>query len=96
VNDAVADQIVVLAMIEHGQAHHARIFHGPPHELVVLHATAVIRDRNYPGLSERTDRGELFAGQPFGNRPRRQDIDAGHFSRAISDPGDRAGAVGDR
>ena len=49
---AAPDEIVILAVIEDGEADHARIFDGPPHEFVVLHAASVVRDRDDPGLRE--------------------------------------------
>ena len=61
VHDAVADEIVILAMIEHRHADHARIFDRAAHQLVILHAMAVIGDRDDAGLRERADRRQLFA-----------------------------------
>ncbi len=61
VHHAVADEIVVLAMIEHRQADHARVLHRAPHQLVILNAMAVVGDRDHPGLRERADRRQLFA-----------------------------------
>src|SRR6186713_2783387 len=37
VNDAVADEIVILTMIEHRDVDHARVLDGAAHELVILH-----------------------------------------------------------
>src|SRR5215217_8208772 len=65
VNDAVADQIVILTMIEHRHADHARILYRPSHQLVVLHAMTIIGDRYDPALRERADGCQLFAGQIF-------------------------------
>ncbi len=47
---AVADQIVILAMIEHRQTDHPRIFNRASHQLVILNAMAVVRDCDDPGL----------------------------------------------
>jgi len=46
VHDAIADQIVILTMIEHRHANHARIFDRAPHDLVILNTMPVISDRN--------------------------------------------------
>ncbi len=51
VNHAVADQIVILAMIEHRQSNHARILDRAPHQLVILNAMTVVGDRNHAGLA---------------------------------------------
>src|SRR5882724_7385904 len=59
-HDAVADEVVILAMVEHRHADHPRIFDGAPHELVVLDATPVVGDRHDAGLFERTDWRQLF------------------------------------
>ena len=69
-HDAVADEVVILAMIEHRHADHARVFHRAPHQLVILNAMPVVRDRDHAGLRERTDRRQLFAHQDL-SRSRR-------------------------
>ena len=61
VHHAVADEIVILAMIEHRHADHARIFDRAPHQLVILDAVAVIGDRDDSALRERADRRQFFA-----------------------------------
>ena len=43
---SVADQIVILTMVEHRHANHPRIFDRAPHEFVVLDAMTVIRYRH--------------------------------------------------
>ena len=65
VHHAVADQIVILAMIEHRQPNHARVLHRAPHQLVVLNATTVIRDCDHARLRERADRRQFFAREIF-------------------------------
>src|SRR5437667_6709165 len=52
VHDAIADQIVVLTMIEHGQIKHPRVLHGPPHHLVILNTMTVVSDRHNARLRE--------------------------------------------
>ena len=42
VHDAVADQIVILTMIEHRQANHAGVLNRPAHHLVILYAMSVV------------------------------------------------------
>ena len=56
VHHAVADQVVILAMIEHRQTNHACVLHRAPHQLMVLNATPVIRDRDYARLRQRANR----------------------------------------
>ena len=51
VDHAVPDQTVILAMIEHGQSNHARVFDCAPHQFVILDAMAVVGDRNHAGLT---------------------------------------------
>jgi hypothetical protein len=41
-HDAVADHVVVLAMIQNCQIKHAGIFNGAAHELVILNTMTVI------------------------------------------------------
>jgi hypothetical protein len=96
VDDAIANQVVFLAVIEHRQAHHAGVLHRSPHKLVVLDAMPVIRDRHHARLGEGTDRRQLLTPESFRNRARRQNIDARDFRRAIPDPGNGAWTVGNR
>ena len=65
VHHSVADQIVVLTMIEHRQADHARIFDRASHQFMILNAMTVIGDRHHARLRERTDRREFFARETF-------------------------------
>src|SRR5213594_1338102 len=65
VHDAIADQIVVLTMIEHRHANHARIFDRTPHDFVILNAMTIIRDRHNARLREGPDRREFFACEIF-------------------------------
>ena len=91
---SVADEIVILAVIEHWHAHHPRVFDRAPHQLVVLDAAAVVGDRDDAGLFERTDRRQLFAHQALRDRARRQHVHASDFRRAITNPADRSGTIG--
>ena len=50
IHHAFADKIVVLAMIEHGNTDHARILERASHQLVVLNALTVVRNRHHPAL----------------------------------------------
>src|SRR6266403_104140 len=51
-HDAIADQIVILTMIERGQVKHPRILHGTPHHLVILNTMTVVSDRDNARLRE--------------------------------------------
>ena len=64
-HDAVADEVVVLAMIEHRQAEHARVLDRAAHQLVILDAMPVVGDRDDAGLRERADRRQFFAREVF-------------------------------
>jgi hypothetical protein len=64
-HDSIADQIVILTMIEHRHTNHARIFHRAPHDFVVLNAMTVIRDRHNARFRERPDGREFFACEIF-------------------------------
>ena len=96
VNHTRSDEIVVLAVVENREAHHARVLDGTAHQFVILDASPIIGDRDDTGLPQRTDRRQFFAHQAFRDRARGQHVDARDFSRAILDPGDRAGTVRDR
>ena len=61
VHHPVTDEIVILAVIENREAHHAGVFDGAAHQLVILDATAIIGDRDDTGLRERADRRQFFA-----------------------------------
>ena len=50
VHHAVADQIVILAMIKHGQINHPGVLDRAPHHLVILYAMTVVRDRDHARL----------------------------------------------
>ena len=64
-HNPVADQIVILAMIEHRQVDHARILDGASHYFVILNAVTVIRDCHHACFCEGSDRSELFAREIF-------------------------------
>jgi len=51
VHHAVPDQIVILAMIEHGQSDHACVLHCAPHQFMILDAMTVVGDRDHAGLA---------------------------------------------
>ena len=62
VHDALADEAVVLAMVEDGELEHAGVLEGAAHELVVLHAMAVVGERDDAGAGHRADGREFLAG----------------------------------
>jgi hypothetical protein len=65
VRNSVTDQIVVLTMIEHRHANHARVFDRAAHHLVILNAMTVICYRHNARLREGPDRCEFFASEIF-------------------------------
>src|ERR1051325_4680183 len=95
-HDSVADQIVVLTMVEHWHVNHARILDRPPHEFVILNAMTVIRYRYNARLCKRTYRREFFPRQIFRNRARWKNIHPRDRGRAIFDPGNRPRIVRNR
>ena len=52
---AVGHDGIILAMIHDGQIEHPGIFQGPAHQIVVLHAMAVVTDGDDAGGLERAD-----------------------------------------
>ena len=76
VHHAFADEIVVLAMVHHDEVEHARVLERAAHDFVVLHAMAVVGERDDAGFVHRADGREFFAGDAFGDRAGREDIHA--------------------
>src|ERR1700756_1609850 len=93
-HDAVADHIVVLAMIQNCQIEHAGVFHGAAHEFVILDAVTVIGNSNDTGLNHRSDRGHFLAGQISSYRAGGINIHAGSSASPIDNPSHAAWAVG--
>src|ERR1700747_2623541 len=50
VHHTVAHEIVVLAVVEHGEIKHPGIFDRTPHQFMILYTMAVIGDRNDAAL----------------------------------------------
>ena len=92
-NNAVADEVVILAVIEHRKIKHARVFDRAAHQFVILNAMSVVGNGNDPGLGQRADRRQFLTGEIFGNGAGREDTDRRNFRRVIGNPGDRARAV---
>src|SRR5947207_14931234 len=61
IHDAVADEIVILTVIQHRYLHHACILDRAPHQLVILNAMTVVGNRYDACLRKRSDRRQLFA-----------------------------------
>ena len=61
VHHAFADEVVVLAMVHHDEAEHARVLERAAHQLVVLHAMAVVGERHHAGLVQRADGRQFLA-----------------------------------
>src|SRR5207253_9366766 len=96
VHDAIADQIVVLTMIEHGQINHTRVFDRASHHLVILNAMTIIRDRYNASLREGSDRRELLPCEIFRDCAGWQNLHARDGGGPIFDPRTRARIVRDR
>ena len=79
-----------------GQVEHLRVLDGAAHELVVLHAMAVVGDGDDAGALERAGGRELLALLPDGDAAGRIDVDDGAAFDGVVDVLDGAGVVGDR
>src|SRR2546421_2157848 len=64
-DNSVADQIVILTMIEHRQVDHARILDGASHYFMTLNAVTVIRYCHHACFCERSDPRDLFTREIF-------------------------------
>ncbi len=64
-HEATADQIVVLAMIEHRHADHPRVLDRTAHEFVILDAMSVIGNGDDAGLGKGTDRRQFLAREIY-------------------------------
>ena len=89
VHDAIAHEAVILAVVQHGQLEHPRVFDRPAHQLVVLDAMAVIGDRHDPGLHQRADGRKFLARQPLRDGSGREHVDTGFLPGTLVDPGNR-------
>src|SRR5258708_32610713 len=96
VHHTVAYEIVVLAVVEHGEIKHPGIFDRAPHQFMILYTMAVIGDRNDAGLYHRSNRRHFFAGKTSGDRTGSKYVDAGGLPCPIQNPGYSARIVGGR
>ena len=94
VHDAIANNRVILAVIHHGEAEHAGVFHRAAHDFVVLDAMAVVGERDDSGIEKRADGSEFLAFEAFGNSSSAENIHACFARGFFFDPSDRRGAVG--
>jgi len=83
VHHAVSHERVILTVVEQRQVEHLRVFAGAAHEVVVLHAMAVVCDGHHAGLFQAADGGEFFAGDVFCDRAGDEDIDHAFAFRAF-------------
>ncbi len=90
VHHAVGHERIILAMVHHRQAEHFRVFARAAHEIVVLHAMAVVGDGDDAGLFQPADGREFLAGNAFGNRAGDEDIHDAFGFGAFVDERDRA------
>src|SRR2546430_58072 len=58
-HNSIADQTVVLTMIEHRHANHARVFDCAPHDFMILNAMTVIGDCHDARRRQRPNRREF-------------------------------------
>src|SRR6478736_4075133 len=89
----VANERVVLAMVKDGDSKHPGIFDRATHDLVILHAMAIVRYGDYPGRKHRPVRRQLLAGETFRNGARGEDIDLCVALRFLPDKGNGSGIV---
>ena len=85
---------LVLTVVEHGEVEHLRVFDGAAHELVGLHAEAVVGERDDASFLERAVRGELLALHADGDAAGRVNAH-GRGGTGGLDELDGAGVVGD-
>ena len=76
VHHAAGGKRVVLAMVEREQVEHPRVVERAAHDLVVLHAMAVVGDRDHARLDERADGRELLAFHADGDAAGGEDVHA--------------------
>ena len=79
VHHAAGGKLVVLAVIEREQIEHARVVERASHQLVVLHAMAVIGQCDDACLVERPDGRELLAFHADCDAAADEDVNAGPF-----------------
>src|ERR1700747_2504134 len=94
VHHTVAHEIVVLAVVEHGEIKHPGIFDRAPHQFMILYTMAVIGDRDDAVLSHQSNRRHFFAGKTSGDRTGSKYVDAGGLPCPIQNPGYSARIVG--
>src|SRR4051812_8822516 len=82
----VAYEIVVLAVVEHGEIKHPGIFNRSPHQFMILDTVAVVGDCNNAGLYHRSDWRHLFSSQVSGDRTSREYVDTGGLPRSLENP----------
>src|SRR5258708_36755553 len=87
VHHTVAHEIVVLAVVEHGEIKHPGIFDRAPHQFMILYTMAVIGDPNDAGLYHRSNRRHFFPGKTSGGRTGRKSVDAVVLPCPIQNPG---------
>jgi len=87
---------LVLAVIHDRQVEHLGVLDRAAHDLVVLHAPAVIGDGDDAGALQRTGGRKLLSLLADGDAPGRVDVDDRAMLDGIVDVLDRAGTVGHR
>lgn len=96
VNHAVADERIILAMIEDREIKHAGVFEGAAHEFVALNAFTVVGDGDDSCLFEGTDGREFFSSDAFRDGASDVDIDETFARSFLADQRDCAGRVDGR
>jgi len=96
VHDGSLGHRVILAVIHDRQIKHPGVFHRTPHQIVRLHAIAVIGDRNNARPLERTDGSERLPFHSDGDAPGGIDADNRVTGDDILHQLDRPGIIRDR
>src|SRR5258708_9710382 len=96
VHHTVAHEIVVLAVVEHGEVKHGGILDRAAHQFMILYTMGVIGDRNDAEWYHRSNRRHFFAGKTSGDRTGSKYVDAGGLPCPIQNPGYSARIVGGR
>jgi len=87
---------IILAVIHHRQIEHAGVLDRPPHEIVGLHAFAVVGDRDHAGALEGANRRQRLALHADGDAAGRVHPHDGVAGGGVLDELDGAGVVRDR
>jgi hypothetical protein len=89
VHASAGGQEKVLAMVHHREVEDPGVFHRPPHDLTVLHRSAVVGDGDDPRRPHLSDFRQLFAPGTHGDGARGKDVHQARIGGSLqNEPGD--------